>query len=464
MKRLLPLLALAGCMTAPATPPTIAKAVVMPAFTATPVATIAPVPDRWWQLYDDPALDALVGATLAANVDLRVAYANLAGARAALSQARAARLPQTTLESSMGVDNPAGQPSASSNVPTTDYDLALTASWDIDLFGRLRSAALAASADAEAQAAALDGVRVAVVADTVQAYVDLCGATQAQKVAIEQVALLARSAVVVNDQYRAGDVSPLEVSQAANLAASARAAVPAFTAAAANARFRLATLQGRPPSDAGAMAITCDAPPQLHGGSPIGDGAALLLRRPDLREAERRIAAATARIGAARADFYPRVNLGGAVGLLSGGLVATASPLISWSFPNQAPARARLQQARAGEQAALANWDAAVLRALRDVETALANLDAESRRTHDLATAATQARLSARRAAARVRLGDAAYLVQLDAERTQAQAALALAQSGLAKAQAQVALFRALGGGWQSATSVTKADAAADPR
>ncbi len=452
MKRAVPLMALAlsACMTPPLPPPTLAPATATGAFVKHPLAQIAPVPDDWWRLYDDPALDTLVTASLAANADLRVAYANLDGARAALAQARAARLPQTSVESSLGVDNPANQPSASSLVPTTDYDLALAASWDVDLFGRLRSAALAAGADADAQAAALDGLKVAVVADTVQAYVDLCGTGQAQQVAAEQVRLLERVAALVNEQFRAGDVSPLEVSQAATLVETARATLPPLDAAAANARYRLATLQGRPPAEARTIALSCIALPRLRSAAPVGDGQALLLRRPDIREAERRLAAASARIGVARADLYPRINLGGAFGLLSGGFVATASPLVSWSFPNQAPARARLGQARATERAALAGWDVAVLRALREVETALAAYDAETRRNRDLGAARAQADLTARRAAARVRLGDAAYLLQVDAERTRAQAALAQAQSDLAVAQAEVALFRSLGGGWRS--------------
>ena len=186
----------------------------------------------------------------------------------------------------------------------------------------------------------------------------------------------------------------------------------------------------------------------------MGDGQALLLRRPDIREAERRLAAATARIGVARADLYPRVNLGGTVGLLTGGFAATASPLISWSFPNQAPARARLAQARSTERAALAGWDVAVLRALREVETGLVAYDAGVRRNRALDAARVQSALYARRAAARVRLGDAAFLIQFDAERAQTQAALAQAQSDLTVAQAQVALFRALGGGWQTSAPV----------
>lgn len=443
-------LAAAGCMTAPAPPPTIAPATATDAFANLPTAAIAPVPDDWWRLYDDPALDRLVRASLAANADLRVAYANLDGARAALRQARAARLPQTTIESAGTIDDSASQPSASSNVPTTDYDLALTASWDIDLFGRLRSGALAAGADADAQAAALDSLRVAVVADTVLAYVDLCGATHAATVSRDVIAVQERSVRLVRDQLAAGEVSPLEVSQATSLLESIRATLAPFEAARANALYRIVTLQGRPPAEARGFNIVCNAPPKLRAAVPVGDGQALLLRRPDIREAERRLAAAAARIGVARADLYPRVNLGGAVGLLTGGFVATASPLISWAFPNQAPARARLEQARATERAALAGWDVAVLRALREVETALAAYDGEVRRNRALDAARVQSTLYARRAAARVRLGDAAFLIQFDAERARAQAALAQAQSDLIVAQSQVALFRALGGGWQT--------------
>ncbi|MBB3879857.1 efflux transporter outer membrane subunit [Sphingomonas pseudosanguinis] len=452
IRRFAPAVALlaSACMSVPTPPPTIAPPSATGEFVRLSVASIAPVPDDWWRLYDDPVLDGLVRSALAANADLRVAYANLDGARAALRQARAARLPQTTVESALGVDNPASQPSASGNVPTTDYDIAATASWDLDLFGRLRSAATAAGADAEAQAAVVDGLHVAVVADTVLAYVDLCGSTRAIATAREVAAAQDRSVALVREQFRAGEVSPLEVSQVATIAAATRAAIAPFEAQRANALYRLATLQGRPPAEARAYAFTCTAAPRLRTAAPIGDGTALLLRRPDVREAERRLAAAAARIGVARADLYPRVNLGGAIGLLSGGFKAVASPLVSWAFPNQAPARARLEQARATERAALAGWDVAVLRALREVETALAAYDAETRRNLDLATASREAQAYARRTAARVRLGDAPGLLQVDAQRATASATLQQVQSDLAVSQNEVALFRALGGGWRT--------------
>lgn len=452
-RRLTPVLALlaSACMGVPKTPPTIAPASATGAFADLPVASIAPVPDDWWRLYDDPALDLLVRSALAANADLRVAYANLDGARAALRQARAARLPQTTIESALSIDNPASQPSASGNVPTTDYDIAATASWDIDLFGRLRSAATAAREDAEAQAAVVDGLRVAVVADTVLAYADLCGSTRAIAAAREVAAAQDRSVGLVREQLRAGEVSPLEVSQVATIAAATRAAIAPFEAQRANALYRLATLQGRPPAEARDYRFSCTAAPRLRTAAPVGDGTALLLRRPDVREAERRLAAAAARVGAARADLYPRVNLGGALGLLSGGFKAVASPLVTWAFPNQAPARARLEQARASERAALAGWDVAVLRSLREVETALAAYDAETRRNRDLGTALREAQAYARRAGARVRLGDAPGLLQVDAQRATASATLQQVQSDLLVSQNEIALFRALGGGWRTA-------------
>jgi len=453
-RRLSPLLALAmaACATPGARPPVTTQPMGTEAgFAALPSASIAPVPDQWWRLFDDPELDRLVAASLAANADLRVAYANLDANRAALRQARAQRLPQATIESSLTVDDPANQPSAAT-VSSSDYDIAATINWDADLFGRLRAGALAARADADAAEAAADGVRVAVAADTVLAYVDLCGATRGEAVAREIVAAQTRSVELLRDQLRAGEISPLEVSQAENLRATAEASVPGFAAQRSNALYRLATLQGLAPAAARGWKLTCTSVPRLFGAAPVGDGTALLLRRPDIREAERKLSAAAARVGVARAELYPRVNLGGALGLLRGDFSAALSPLVSWALPN-VPGRAKLAQARATEAGALASWDVAVLRALREVETALAEMDAEARRNRALADAEQAGALYAKRSAARVRLGDAAPLLRIDAERSLATARLERARSDLLVARNQVLLFRALGGGWQVAAT-----------
>lgn len=337
-----------------------------------------------------------------------------------------------------------------SEIPSTDWDLGAAISWDIDLFGRLRAAARAANADAEALEAARDGVRVAVVADTVLAYVDLCGATRSLAVARNVAAAQERSVRLVKSQLDAGEVSPLELSQVSTQAASTRAEIPPIEAQRANALYRIAALQGRLPADARRLKLDCVAVPRLKANAPVGEGTTLLLRRPDLREAERKLSAATARVGIARADLYPRLNLGGALGLLSGAFDATLSPLVTWSFPNQAPARARLGQARATERASLASWDVAILKALREVETAIAAYDAEKHRAADLAVASREATAYSRRAAARVRLGDAPGLLQVDAERALATARLQEARADLAVGQAEVTLFRALGGGWRT--------------
>lgn len=417
-------------------------------FTSSPATSIAPVPSAWWRLFDDPRLEQLVHAGLAANTDLRAAYANLDGARAALRQARAARLPRTGIESSASVDDPSSQPSAA-GVSAADYDVAITVNWDVDLFGRLRSAALAARADAEAQTAALEGLRIAVVADTVLAYIELCGASQSLTVAKRIVAVQERNLRRVQEQLRAGEASPLEVSQAQTLRDMSATELAPFEAARAGALYRLAMLQGLPPRATETWKLQCVSVPRLKDRTPIGDGGMLLMRRPDIREAERKLAAATARIGVARADLYPTINLGGALGLLAGGFAATASPLISWAFPNQTPARAAIAKARASEQAALAAWDGAMLRALKETETALATYDAEVKRSAVLTTATESARLYARRADARVRIGDADPLLRIDGDRLHATTLLQLAASDLSVARAQVALFRALGGGWQ---------------
>lgn len=443
MRALLPL-AVAGLAACSLVPPAAVPDAGLAAapFTVTGTVSGAPVAGNGGRLDGFPELAALVRASLAANADLRVAYATLDRVRAAAAEARALRLPQTTLESSLRFDDRATQPGVNS-LPSTDFDAVAAAGWDVDLFGRLRSAALASSADADAAAAAYEGLRQAIVAETVGAYLDHCGARQAAAALAAAVAAQERLAATLGRQRAAGEVSGLEVAQARAALGNLRAGLPVLAAAGAAARYRLAELQGRPP--AAELPLRCPVVPRFDGPLPAGDGQALLLRRPDIREADRRLAAATARIGVARAELYPRLNLGGAVGFITGGLVADATPFLSWSFPNQGPARARIAHAEAGGRAALAAWDATVLRALREVETAIAALDQEARRNADLAAAAAAAGDLADRAWARARLGDAAPTVGHDADRAAALAQLARLLSDVALARGQFALLRALG-------------------
>lgn len=442
---------LAGCATAPPPSSALDTARTGARFANAAAAdALQPVPPDWWKLFRSSELDELVQRSLAAHADLRAAYARLDASRALLKQSRQARWPAVGVESGLRVDDTSTQPSAAA-VPSTDWDVALTASWDIDLFGRLRHAALAARADAAAQAAAVDAVRVAVVADTVQAYMEYCAASQGNTQARDIAAASDSLTRLTRVQLESGDVSPLELAQVATLAAQNRAMLPVYEAQRDNALYRLAVLQGRTPAEGPRTAPACSRPPDIDGPLPVGDGAALLLRRPDLREAERKLAAAAARVGVSRAELYPQLNLGAAAGILAGSFDAALTPLLTWSVPGLSPARARLEQARANERAALAEWDGAVLNALREVETALSLYARQVRRRQELLVAETEAAHYATRAAARVQIGDAAGLVRIDAERALAVARLQRIQGDLDVALAQVALFRSLGGGWSAA-------------
>lgn len=222
------------------------------------------------------------------------------------------------------------------------------------------------------------------------------------------------------------------------------------------ALFRLATLTGRAPRELPPEVAARKSTLQLTQPIPVGDGAGLLARRPDVRAAERRLAAATARIGVATADVYPRITLGGSAGasgtglnLFSNPLSWLVGPLINWTA-NRSAARARVAGAEADAQASLAAFDGTILEALEETETALSNYQQSLARRDALRAARDQAQAAAKITRARQREGDISSLELLDAERTAADAEAALAQADASIAAAQVDLFRALGGGWES--------------
>lgn len=455
------LLALAACTVGPdfvasAPPPAAAGPFVA---AASPAFNTGQPAGDWWRLYDDPVLDTLVADALAHNTDLRVATANLARARAVLGESRSARLPQTRASASgnYGRASEGAVPSGADRLGES-YDVGLEVSYEVDLFGRVRRSIEAARADAGAFEAARDAVRVAVVAETARAYADASAAAARLAVAEHSVALIDQTLAVTTKRYDAGRGTRLDVARVASLRDQQRAAVPAIRAERDAALFRLATLTGRAPSALPPEAAARQTVLRLDQAIPVGDGRALIARRPDVREAERQLAAATARIGVATADLYPSINLGGSVGatgaslgdLFSGGPFRwLLGSLIDWSFPNQQAPRARIAQAEATSAAALANFDGVLLNALRETETALSAYAHELDRRIALNDASEQAGIAARLARIQLREGKISSIELLDAERSLAdtQAELALSESRIATAQ--VDLFRALGGGWQ---------------
>jgi len=417
----------------------------------------APLPPRWWRLYQDPALDALVQQALAANTDLRVAAANLARARAVEEETAAAGRPAIGVNAAPGY----GRPSAAARglaqplENAGSYDAGATVSYQVDLFGKIARAIEAAGADTEAALAAMDLARVNVAAGTVRAYADACSSAAQLRVAQRSLNLQREFAELTGRRIRAGRGSALDASRAEAQVEQLRAVLPPLLAQQRGAQLRLAALVGQTP--AAMPAIACTDTPRLANPVPVGDGAALLRRRPDIRQAERGLAGATARIGVATADLYPSISLG----LSAGGTGALASvgasntwrwslgPLISWTLPVTGAAQARIAEARAANDAALARFDGAVLNALRETETALTAYARELDRNAALKAARDQSALAAQQAGTLYRYGRTDFLTTLDAQRSLASAESALTASDAQVAADQVALFMALGGGWE---------------
>lgn len=418
----------------------------------------APVPAGWWKLYDDPVLNGLVAEALKANTDLRVAAANLARARAVAGEADDAGGFKIGTSAAAMHSRESGEqfllpePLSVENLA----DVGVKVSYQVDLVGRIRRAAEAAHADAEASQAALDLAQVSVAADVARAYVEACANGHELVVAQHAVDLQSRSLEVTRKLLQAGRGAAVDVTRAQAQLDLSRASLPSFESRRRAALYKLATLTGKPPADFPKAVETCVRPPTLTQAVPVGDGAALLKRRPDVRQAERALAGATARIGVATAALYPNVTLGfdaGSTGLLSDIGQAPAnrwglSSLITWTLPG-AGERARIRQAEAGADAALARFDGVVLTALRETETSLDAYVHDLKRQAALQAARDQAALAEQQAQRLYRAGRSPYLAGLDAQRTLAGAEAALAAADGQVAADQVNLFLALGGGWE---------------
>jgi NodT family efflux transporter outer membrane factor (OMF) lipoprotein len=464
MKRLLlsmaSLATLAACTVGPDyAPPATAPAAAAPFIgTAGPQVSADPAAERWWQLYDDPVLDSLVGDALAANTDIWAAVARLDQVRARLREARGDRLPQTSVDASAAYGRSPAT-AGDGNRERWSVDVGLGVAYELDLFGRVSRNIEAARSDTAAAAADADAVRVLIAAETTRAYADAAAAAERIAVAERVIALLDSSVRLTEKRFEAGRAARLDVARISALRDQRRALLPPLIADRDAALFRLATLTGRPPRELPPIAGQRVTILDLGRPIPVGDGAALLARRPDVRAAERRLGAATARIGVATADLYPRISLGGSLGssgsgfgnLFGGGpLTWLLGPLVSWSFPNQEAVRARIEGSEAGSREALAEFDGAVLTALRETETALSVYANAIREEEALRSALAQAEKAVTITRARQREGVIDFLEVLDAERTFADANAELVAARSRTVAAQIDLFRALGGGWQA--------------
>lgn len=453
---------LSACAVGPNyTPPRLSAPVSAGFVNAAPDTVTEGEPEaEWWRIYDDPGLNALVARALVANTDLRVAIANLKAADAVVFEARGTRLPQTTLSGNATY----GRYQSPTFLPGDrfSYGGGAQLSYEVDLFGRVSRTIEAARADADAQAFAKAAIQVRIVSAVTDNYLTACTATQTLATLRSLIDLSAESARVIGLQARAGSADSLDIARAEGQLAEARAALAPVENARTSSLLELTALLGLPPSQTPETAKRCSGPPQLQRPISIGDGGSLLRRRPDVAQAERALAAATARIGVATGDLYPRISIGGSVNQSGGEGISQSrgfnfglGPVLLFSFPNITAARARLSQARGREEAALATFDGTVLTALKEVEQALSAYSAATSRRADLFTAEMRADQASRLADQRYRSGSISYIDAIVARSDLLRLRLARTQADQDVASAQVGIFRALGAGWSESQAAS---------
>ncbi|MEW6175389.1 MAG: TolC family protein [Pseudomonadota bacterium] len=410
----------------------------------------------WWRQFEDPTLDALVGEALDENRELRIAYARLRAARAIRDDISNDRLPTVTAGASADIGK-AQQPGFSEErVNAERYDLGLDMAWELDLFGRIQRSLEASEAQAEAAEAELYQLQVSLIAELVDAYGQLRGAQLRERIARDNLANQRNSHELTEQLREAGVGSELDVLRADARLAATEASLPQLRAQQVRARNRIATLLGQR-ADQLSVDLSPRELPAIAKSLPIGDPGELLRRRPDIRAAERQLAAATANVGVATADLFPRVSLSGFLGFIAGrgsqiGSSAAqawgVAPSISWAAFDLGSVRARLRGAEADADAALAGYEQQVLLALEESENAFSDYANAQQRLLSLIRQSTASRAAAQQAEIRYREGTADFLVLLDAERERLQAEDAQAQAEVEVYRSVVSLYKALGGGW----------------
>ncbi|SFV38645.1 efflux transporter outer membrane subunit [Hyphomicrobium facile] len=426
----------------------------------------APV-SNWWRLYNDQRLGGFVEKALVANTDLRAAEANLERAHALLAEAETAR----QINGAANFDTSYVQQSAESYLSHTkppQHEIANTGisiTYDLDLFGRIRRGIESATSADEAAVAARDLVRVNVAADTTRAYADICNSGNELNSARRTVRVQKQAIAFTGTLVSSGRAARFDIDRQQGLYAELQSRIPLLEARQRNAAYRLMTLVGEPPEKLDRALLSCKSPLELSSPIAVGDARALLRRRPDVRAAERRLAAATAIIGVETADLYPDVKIGASIGTqgaapdLFGALTNRfgVGPTISWNI-NQNVARARIAAAQAQSRADLASFDRAVLTALREIESSLTSYAFSLDRLKNLKDARDRAAKVAKDARELWQGGSTDALTSLEADRSLAAAEQAYAAGQTDVNLNQIAIFLALGGGWEAPSQIDAAE------
>lgn len=456
--------ALAGCAVGPDfTPP---KADVPEAFSG-PLPPAAGTADeaarrdiaQWWTSFNDPILTSLIDRAMVSNLDVKQAAAKLREARAARGVVAGQLGPEIDGNAAFTRSRMPGiVDSPSSGSIANQYQLGLDATWEIDIFGGQRRNLEAADADVLAAVENQRGVFVSLAAEVAVDYVGL--RTMQQRIAIARRNLQAQkgTADLTRQRFKSGFAGSLDVTNADALAASTTANIPSLETAARQYIHSLSVLLGQPPA-ALAVELTPAADiPSASPAVPVGVPSDLVRRRPDIRTAEARIHAATARVGVATADLFPKFMLNGAAGYQS----ATSNTLLSWNnrFWSFGPSaswnlfdtgrtRAGIEVQKALEEQALLTYRQTVLSALMDAENALVASVNEEQRRAALRDAAAAYRKSVDAATLLYSQGQTDFLNVLDAERSLYATEESLAISTQTVSTNLIALYKAIGGGWE---------------
>lgn len=466
--------ALAGCEVGPNyhTPqPDVPADFVQTGASAAPPADLT----HWWESFKDPELTSLVQRAIAANLDLRIALARLQEARTEESVVVGGALPEVDASGALarGTGSDAARGRADEPLVAADNAhggrinqvVGFDADWEIDLFGKLRREIEAAGADAQAAAAARNDTLVAVVGDVARSYFDLRGLQMRLAVLDRSIATAQQTSDLVGARYQRGFTNELDAELAARELATLQAERPPLTARIDAARYGLAVLLGGQPQSLDAELGKPGEIPALPAGISAGLPLDLLKRRPDIAEAERQLAASTARVGVATADLFPSLSLTGAVGwqglagtaAKSNPLIWAAGPATSWSILDFGTLDAQVDVADLRSREFLLDYRQTVLDAVRDVDTALKDYAARQQELAHLADALAASRKAVDLAGARYDRGLTDFLNALDAQRQEYALEDQFATAEQKAADSLVTLYKNLGGGWESYQSVPDA-------
>jgi NodT family efflux transporter outer membrane factor (OMF) lipoprotein len=435
-------------------------------------------PQQWWRQFEDPVLDDLVETAMDQNLGVAAAAARIEAARGVRAAAASGLYPAVDVSSSVTRLRRSENGSLPVNqIPGLDtyqtvYDIGFDAGWEIDLFGRRRRVVEAADARLDSAMEQHRDVIISVIAEVARTYFDLRGAQLELAARSDALAAATRTVELIRAEYDVGAAERAAVSRAEADERLVAATLPALAARRDAAAIALSTLLGELPERRSGLAAQAAPFPELRE-VPVGTRADLMRRRPDIRISERRLAAATAEIGVARGELYPKLRIGGAAGFeaLNGGdlLESTSrrlslSPILSWRVFDGGRVRAEIHVAEARAREAAIGYESAVLAALADAEQMLIRyrrrLEAVGLQ-HEAAVATQESRDLIE---VRYRAGDVALIELLDAERRVNDARVGLARARSQAAIDLVALYKALGGGWRAGEQFATAAAAGHER